>query len=71
MEYTALKMFAQGAESQRQPGIKLWLIGMSPGVLTIVQGPPLGQMLQRKAMHFNPEIAVGRYLSDEGEREQS
>ena len=71
MEYTALKMFAQVAESQRQHGIQLWLIGMSPGVLAIVQRSPLGQMLQRKAMHFNLEIAVGRYLSDEVEREQS
>jgi len=71
LEYTALKMFAQVAESQRQHGIQLWLIGMSPGVLAIVQRSPLGQMVQRKAMHFNLEIAVGRYLSDEVEREQS
>jgi len=71
LEYTALRMFAKVAERQRQHGIQLWLTGMSPGVLAIVQRSPLGQMLQREAMHFNLEIAVGRYLSDEVEREQS
>jgi sulfate permease, SulP family len=65
MEYTALKMFARVAETQSQHGIQLWLIGMNPGVLAVVQRSPLGQMLRREAMHFNLEIAVGRYLSDE------
>jgi sulfate permease, SulP family len=65
LEYTALKMFAQVAKRQHQHGIQLWLIGMNPGVLAVVQRSPLGQMLRREAMHFNLEIAVGRYLSDE------
>jgi sulfate permease, SulP family len=71
MEYTALKMFAQVAKSQTQHGIQLWLIGMSPEVFAIVQRSPLGKMLRREAMHFNLEIAVSRYLSDELVREQS
>jgi MFS superfamily sulfate permease-like transporter len=70
LEYTALKMFAQVAERQIQDGVQLWLIGMNPGVLAIVQRSPLGQMLRREGMHFNLEIAVGRYLSDEIAREQ-
>jgi len=70
MEYTALKMFAQVAERQSRDGIQLWLIGMNPAVLAVVQRSPLGQMLQRKGMHFNLEIAVGRYLTDELVREQ-
>ena len=65
MEYTALKMFAQVAKRQRQDGIQLWLIGMNPGVLAVVQRSPLGQMLRHEAMHFNLEIAVGRYLREE------
>ncbi len=65
MEYTALKMFARVAERQSQHGIQLWLIGMNPGVLAVVQRSPLGRMLRREAMHFNPEIAVARYLNDE------
>jgi sulfate permease, SulP family len=64
MEYTALKMFAHVAKRQSQHGIQLWLIGMNPGVLAIVQRSPLGQMLQHEAMHFNLEIAVARYVSD-------
>jgi MFS superfamily sulfate permease-like transporter len=65
MEYTALKMFAQVAKRQSQDGIQLWLIGMNPAVLAVVQRSPLGQMLQREGMHFNLEIAVARYLRDE------
>jgi MFS superfamily sulfate permease-like transporter len=61
MEYTALKMFARVAERQSQNGIQLWLIGMNPGVLAIVQRSPLGQMLRHEAMHFNLEIAVAHF----------
>jgi high affinity sulfate transporter 1 len=63
MEYTALKMFAHVAEKQSQHGIQLWLIGMNPGVLAIVQRSPLGQLLRREGMHFNLEIAVARFLA--------
>jgi SulP family sulfate permease len=65
MEYTALKMFAQIAKNQSEHRIQLWLIGMSPRVLAVVQRSPLGQILPREAMHFNLEIAVSRYLSHE------
>ena len=64
MEYTALKMFAGVAKRQSEHGVRLWLIGMSPRVLEIVQRSPLGQMLRREGMHFNLEIAVARYLAD-------
>lgn len=64
MEYTALKMFAQVAKRQSERGVQLWLIGMSPRVLEIVQRSPLGQMLRREGMYFNLEIAVARYLKD-------
>ena len=71
MEYTALKMFAQFATRQSQDGIQLWLIGMNPVVLAVVQRSPLGQILRREGMHFNLEIAVRRYLRDELVREQA
>ncbi len=64
MEYTALKMFAQVAKTQSERGIQLWLIGMNPEVLAIVQRSPLGQMLRHEGMFFNLEIAVARYQSD-------
>ena len=64
MEYTAVKMFTQLAKRQSQHGVQLWLIGMTPRVLAIVQRSPLGQLLGREGMHFNLEIAVARYLDD-------
>ena len=71
MEYTALKMLVQIAKKQLQDGVQLWLIGMTPGVLAIVQRSPLGQMLPREAMHSNLEIAVRQYLSDHVLQQQS
>ena len=64
MEYTALKMFAQLANRQSQHGVQLWLIGMTPRVLAIIQRSQLGELLGREGMHFNLEIAVARYLDD-------
>ena len=66
MEYTALKMFAKVAEKQAQNGIQLWLIGMNPEVLAIVQRSPLGQMLRREGMYFNLEIAISHFLARAG-----
>ncbi len=71
MEYTAVKMFAQLAKRQSQRGVQLWLIGMTPRVLAIVQRSPLGQLLGREGMHFNLEIAVARYLDDAAVVDQS
>src|ERR1700757_2439418 len=70
MEYTAMKMFAQLAKRQSQHGVELWLIGMTPRVLAIVQRSPLGQLLGPEAMHFNLEIAVARYMEDAAVRDQ-
>jgi sulfate permease, SulP family len=71
MEYTAVKMFAQLAKRQSQHGVQLWLIGMTPRVLAIIQRSPLGQLLGREGMHFNLEIAVARYLDGAAVRDQS
>ena len=70
MEYTAVKMFTQLAKRQSQHGVQLWLIGMTPRVLAIIQRSPLGQLLGREGMHFNLEIAVARYLDDAAVRDQ-
>ncbi len=70
IEYTAVKMFAQLAKRQSQRGVQLWLIGMTPRVLTIIQRSPLGQLLGREGMHFNLEIAVARYVGDATVRDQ-
>jgi len=71
MEYTAVKMFAQVAKRQSQHGVQLWLIGMTPRVLAIVQRSPLGQLVRHEGMHFNLEIAVARYLGDAAVHDQS
>jgi sulfate permease, SulP family len=71
MEYTAVKMFAQLAKRQSQHGVQLWLIGMTPRVLAIVQRSPLGQLLGREGMQFNLEIAIARYLGDAAVRDES
>ena len=62
LEYTALKMLTEGEERQRERGVRLWLVGMNPSVLAVIQRSKLGEALGRDAMHFNLEIAVTKYL---------
>jgi sulfate permease, SulP family len=62
LEYTALKMLVEGERRQREHGVKLWLVGMNPQVLKVVQRSQLGEALGRDDMHFNLEIAVTKYL---------
>jgi SulP family sulfate permease len=62
LEYTALKMLIAGEKRQREHGITLWLVGMNPRVLGMIQKSRLGDSLGREAMHFNLEIAIAKYL---------
>ena len=62
LEYTALKMLIEGEKRQRELGVRLWLVGMNPRVLAMVQRSQLGEALGREAMHFNLEMAVAKYL---------
>jgi high affinity sulfate transporter 1 len=61
LEYTALKALSAGEKRQRELGISLWLVGLNPGVLQVVQRSPLGRTLGRDRMLFNLEIAVAKY----------
>ena len=63
LEYTALKALVEGEERLRERGISVWLCGLTPGVLGVIQRSPLGQTLGRERMHFNLEIAVGHYTA--------
>ena len=63
LEYTALKALVEGEERLRARGISVWLVGLTPGVLAVVQRSTLGETLGRERMHFNLEIAVERYSS--------
>jgi anti-anti-sigma factor len=62
LEYTALKALTEAEARMRERGIALWLVGMAPAVLAMVQRSPLGRTLGREGMHFNLEIALNKYL---------
>ena len=64
LEYTALKMLADAEKKHHERGIRLWLVGMNPAVLSMIQKSSLGEALGRKGMHFNLETAVTEYLND-------
>ncbi|HTR06459.1 MAG TPA: SulP family inorganic anion transporter [Paraburkholderia sp.] len=61
LEYTALKMLTEAELKLRTQGITLWLVGLNPGVLTMVQHSPLGKTLGRDRMFFNLERAVAAW----------
>jgi sulfate permease, SulP family len=63
LEYTALKALTEAEKRARESGVLLWLVGLNPGVLEVVQHSPLGQILGRERMLFNLEQAVARYQS--------
>jgi len=63
LEYTALKMLIEGEKRQRERGMVLWLVGLSPVVLAMVQRSSLGKTLGREGMHFTLEAAVKKYLA--------
>ena len=63
LEYTALKALMDAEKRHREIGIALWLVGLNPGVLEVVQRSPLGTILGRDRMFFNLEQAVAKYQS--------
>jgi SulP family sulfate permease len=64
LEYTALKILAEAEKRNRKRGIRLWLVGMNPGVFSMVEKSSLGEALGRQGMHFNLETAVTKYLGE-------
>jgi high affinity sulfate transporter 1 len=63
IEYTALKMLTEAEKRERAAGVLVWLVGLNPGVLAMVQRSPLGATLGRQRMFFNVEQAVAAYQS--------
>ena len=61
LEYTALRMLVDGEEELREAGTELWLVGMNPNVLKVVQHSALGERLGRERMFFTMEQAVEHY----------
>jgi len=62
LEYTALKMLIEAEKRQRERGVSIWLVGLNPEVLSVIQRSSLGKVLGRERMHFNLELAVAKYL---------
>ena len=64
LEYTALKALLEAEKRQRDRGICLWLVGLNPAVLRMVQKSSLGEILGRGALHFNLESAIAKFRAD-------
>ena len=62
LEYSALKMVTEAEKRLRERGKRLWLVGMNPHVLQMIERSQLGKALGHEAMHFNMEVAVAKYL---------
>jgi MFS superfamily sulfate permease-like transporter len=58
LEYTALKMLTEAEKRMQQMGVSLWLAGLNPEPLQLIQKSPLGKTLGRPRMYFNLDQAV-------------
>jgi anti-anti-sigma regulatory factor len=63
LDYTALKMLIEAEKRERQRGVSVWLVGLNPDVLSVIQRSSLGEILGRERMHFNLQVAVAKYLA--------
>ena len=69
LEYTALKMLIEGEKRERERGVAVWLVGLNPDVLSVIQRSSLGKTLGRERMHFNLELAVSKVSGSSCDRE--
>lgn len=58
LEYTALKMLGEAEEKLRRAGTEIWLAGLNPSVLAVVERSSLGTRLGKERMFLNIEAAV-------------
>jgi anti-anti-sigma factor len=63
LEYTALKMLIEAERRFKQSGISLWLAGLNPEPLHLIQNCALGKKLGRAGMYFNVDQAVRSFLN--------
>jgi sulfate permease, SulP family len=70
IEYTALKMLTEAEKRQRERGVMLWLVGLNPEVLRVIQNSELGETLGRERMFFNLERAVETFQRQAGKTRQ-
>jgi anti-anti-sigma regulatory factor len=53
LEYTALKMLIEAEKRERNRGVSVWLIGLNPDVLSVIQRSSLGKILNRLTLHLS------------------
>lgn len=56
-------MLTEAEKRQRDRGVAVWLAGLNPEVLRVVQRSALGDALGREGMHFNLDLALAKYCS--------
>ena len=56
-------MLIDSEKRERDRGMSVWLVGLNPDVLSVIQRSPLGEILGRERMHFNLEVAIAKYLA--------
>jgi len=66
LEYTALRMLIEADEKMHSDGVALWLVGLNPEVLAVVQHSGLAERLGRERMLFTVQEAVERFQSRTG-----
>ena len=67
LEYSALKRLAEAQLKLQQLGISLWLAGLNPEPLQLIQKSLLGHTLGRAGMYFDVEQAVTSFLKQFGD----
>ncbi len=64
IEYSALQMLVEGEQRLAgEDGPTLWLAGLNPGVMKVVEHAGLAERLGRERMVFNAHLAIERYLA--------
>ncbi len=58
LEYSALKALIDAEQRQREAGVLMVLVGLTPAVLEVVRRSPLGETLGHERLFFNLEMAV-------------
>jgi sulfate permease, SulP family len=64
LEYTALKMLAEAEKKLKDEGISVWLVGLNPEVLNVINKSGLGKTMGREQLHFNMELAVKKFVEN-------
>ncbi len=66
IEYTALRVMTEFEEKLSEAGIELWLAGLNPEPLKLMENAPLGEILGQERMFYNLNNAVEVFEKREG-----